>query len=219
MPIRERSVWIAVPTVDPPHLCEWATAWRTLGFHVALLFDEGHEVVHAPVADIAVWEPYRGWAAAVNSLASRVFWRGADIMVTGGDDIWPDPHWDAQRLAERFAAEFPDFDGVAQPSGGNVHDTDTCCIAPLIGCGWWARHYRARGPFWPEYFHFWTDSELHDVAARDKRLALWPQVAWRHEHWFLRGTEPTPHLRIARSRNEQDREMYLARKAAAFPGA
>ena len=213
------DVWIAIPTVCRPSLGDWVAAWRGLGFRVALYLDAG-VTLPAVVTAAVMTGKYPGYARAVNTLADRVFFvHGGALMATGGDDVWPDPEWPAYRLRERFFSAFPDGNGIAQPAGGNMHDVETCCIAPLIGRGWWEKHYAGRGPYWPEYWHFWTDAELHDVAWRENHLQLWRDVNWQHDHWFLKGVPPPDHIAKARALNESDHQLYLARKAAGFPGA
>ena len=207
------SHWIAIPSICGPRLPEWVAAWQANGWAVALYVDLGNRT--RATADRVMEGRYTGYGAACNALAALLFGiEHADLVAFGGDDVWPDPAWPAARLAARFAARFPGLDGIAQPGGGNMHDLDRCCIAPLVGAGWYARRH---GPYCAEYFHFWCDTELHDLADNDGKLEVWRDVNWTHDHWAVMGRPPPDHIAKARALNEQDHQLYLKRKAAGFP--
>jgi hypothetical protein len=109
------EVWYAIPSANPGLCRAHLPAWRERGYRVAVLQNGRREDVPA---DLCVWsERYPGWAASVNALRRRPELAGADIVVTGGDDMLPDPDRDADALAAEFFARFPDGFGVMQPVG------------------------------------------------------------------------------------------------------
>ena len=58
--------------------------------------------VAAP-ANCDLWMPvenYEGYEKSVNRLAREAVRQGASIVVTGGDDVYPDPNTNAQAIAE-----------------------------------------------------------------------------------------------------------------------
>jgi hypothetical protein len=107
------SVWICVPSKRPAEVvAEWAAAWRKQGYKVALYVDADDFDAWAPHLDTAdVWLtgwPYPGYAQAVNELVARVLHDYPDCnwIVTGGDDVYPDPNHTADEIARECEQHF-----------------------------------------------------------------------------------------------------------------
>lgn len=213
-----REVWYAIPSANP-HLCrEHLPLWRDRGYRVAVLQNyEGGEIP----ADIAVWrDVYPGWAASVNELCAQVVPKTADIVVTGGDDMLPDPDRTAQQLAGEYFDRFPDGYGVMQPVGDAFMHSHEYCGSPWLGRGWIERAYRGRGPLHPEYRHNWADHELRWVSEAQGALWLRSDVSQRHAHFSRDGAQaPAYWADSVCAHDRADVELFMARISTGFSGA
>lgn len=97
------------------------TAWHERGYSVLVQLDPGCSL---PVPHVE--REYRGYAEAVNHLTRIALVAGAEWIVTGGDDVWPDPSRTAEEIAEQCEEHFKSFAariqnngtfGVMQPTG------------------------------------------------------------------------------------------------------
>jgi hypothetical protein len=101
------SVWLAIPSKRPPELVEpTLKLWRERGYKIALAQDIGDPVIEddIPLAafDIEIGSAYPGYAVAVNTLIRAILGYDpkAEWIVTGGDDVEPDPNKTAEEIAE-----------------------------------------------------------------------------------------------------------------------
>ncbi|MBL0922323.1 MAG: FkbM family methyltransferase [Phycisphaerales bacterium] len=211
------EVWYAIPSANPENCRARLPVWREKGYRVAVLQNWKRGEIPA---DLVVWsDTYPGWPGSVNILCREIVPKTATIVVSGGDDMLPDPNFTAQELAEQFLERFPDTFGVMQPTGDGFMSCDGYCGSPWLGRAWFERAYGGKGPMWGEYHHNWADKELHWVA---KGLgALWqrPDLTHRHEH-FTRGGDDRPDYWAATvaPKDQHDVELFLSRKWAQFPG-
>lgn len=212
------TVWYAIPTANAPRADHCLRAWREMGYRTAVLVDGATPGPAAAEVTIRV-SAYDGYFASVNRLARfLVEHEQASIVVTGGDDMFPDPRHRADEIATDFRREFPDLCGVMQPIGDDLPGTDRICGSPWLGRGWIERAYEGAGPFHAGYRQFYGDEELRIVATRADRLLDRPDLVQRHEHWS-RGGKQTDY-QIANDRWwEQDKALYVARAAERFPGS
>ncbi len=214
MPSHE--VWFAIPSASVARCREHLPAWREQGYRVAVL--QGRERGEIP-ADITVWsDTYNGWPDAVNFLCASVVPRRAAIVVTGGDDMLPDPHQSAEQVAGQFFERFPDGFGVMQPQGDALLGSRFFCGSPWLGRGWMDRAYGGRGPLPVGYRHNWADNELYWVARCLGRLWERPDLTQYHHH-FSRGTQEAPEYWSASATNNDrhDVQLFLARAWQRFP--
>lgn len=211
------TVWYAIPSASTERAERCASAWREMGYRVAILIDG--PTMEPRGADLVVRVPaYEGYFASVNALSRRlVIEDGAEIVVTGGDDMFPDPHHRADEIAADFRRDFPDLCGVMQPTGDDMPGTDRICGSPWLGREWILRGYEGTGPFWP-YGHFFGDEELRIVATRVDRLVDRPDLIQRHEHWS-RGGKPTDYQTANNRHWAPDQAAFVARALARFPGS
>lgn len=215
--MKAREVWFAIPSANPELCRQTLPRWRDMGYKIAVL--QNHRRGDIP-ADIVRWsDHYPGWAASINLLCREVVPASADIVVSGGDDMLPDPNFTAQELAEEFYDRFPDGFGVMQPHGDDWGKTQHYCGSPWLGRGWIECANGGRGPMNPEYHHNWADCELYWVAKCLGVLWSRPELTQRHEH-FLRNGAPKPAYWESVERNgARGLQTLLARKHAHFPGA
>lgn len=210
--------WYAIPSASVERAQACLRAWQQQGYRTAVLVDGTGQPPTVEHADVVVWVPeYEGYFASVNRLARKLVALGAEIVVTGGDDVYPDPHVSGPEIAAWFGVEFPDLCGVMQPTGDDLPGTDRICGSPWLGRGWITRAYAGIGPFWPGYRQFYGDEELRIVATRLDRMVDRPDLCQRHDHW-TRGREKTTY-QLANDRHwSGDESLFIDRKRGGFPG-
>lgn len=218
------NVWYAIPSAKHPR--DWSTLplWRLAGYKIAVFRDEGMKPL--PVADINVFGAYAGYPAAVNELVRKIFKvDDPDWIVTGGDDIKPDPTRVPWEIADECTEYFNGTFGIMQPTGDQDHmqQNGTCaaervCESPWMGREWCDRAYGGRGPIWEEYFHFFEDEDLHEVAKRLGVLWHRPDVNQYHHHWTREGKRRPEYLDPAKLNWHDAKALFEKRKAAGFPG-
>lgn len=233
------SVWLTIPSAKPAAQAqECIDAWASKGYRVAIWRDTGAEPVKC---DITLWGAYPGYAKACNALIREVAGRVSDAewFICAGDDIWPDPYGNPERIARQCARHFGAGDildhgdaehlfstfGVMQPTGDPWSDAQGRMIERIAGSPWIGRDfalrtYGGRGPYWEEYTHCFLDNELMDVAKMLGVYWMRPDLTHDHRHW-TRERRPMPqYLRNANSQEhwKQYMRIWQQRKAAGYPG-
>lgn len=160
---------------------------------------------------------YRGWSATVNLLCHAL--PHVDWVVAGGDDMFPDPKKRAAEIAEECSEHFGGTLGVMQPHGDNFGGTTRICGSPWIGREYARRANRGVGPLWPDYFHFYADEELFNVAGAQGLLWCRTDLSHFHEHWTRTKSGRTDYQKHNQKSWDKDKALFLARKAAGFPGS
>lgn len=189
-----------------------------MGYRIAVLQDR--ERFEAPADVIVTADRYPGWGATVNRLFREVVTEACPVIVSGGDDMLPDPDHSAGELAEQFIERFAGTFGVMQPTGDEFEQTGTICGSPWLGRAWMERMYRGHGGMPECYVHNWADEELYWVAKCSGRLWQRPDLTQRHEHFRRRGeSAPDYWIDSAARHDERDCLTFIARRAAGFPGA
>ena len=236
------SVYFAIPSCRPAAEAGPVLArWRAAGYRVALL-RQGEPVVEA---DITIpTDRYLGWAASINILARFILGHDskAQWIVSGGDDVLPDPDRDAARIASECELHFacgldadlgacwaeiptPRFTfGVMQPTGdldlwpGSA--IDRFAGSPWMGREFCRRMYQGKGPMFEGYPHNWADEELQEVATQLGVFWQRPDITHRHEHWMRTGAvRPKPPSWDAIAQDYQDyHRLFRSRKAKGWPG-
>lgn len=241
------SVWYCVPSKRPAAEAEKCLArWRGMGYRIALWRDDDAEF--AP-GDWVHRGPYPGYATAVNHLVQFILKSYPDPgyrdwVVTGGDDVYPDPTHTAQEIAESCSREcwilsargmrpHSTF-GVMQPTGDKWGDKNGPYIERVAGSPWMGREWcerinQGRGPLWPEYFHMGEDEELQHVAIKHGVFWQRPDLIHYHDHWGraregerLGQRDRMPQfLEKANSPEEwhKYKKLFSERLAAGFPGS
>lgn len=212
------QVWYAIPSANLDRARQCVARWRQLGYRTAVWLDRegdtGADYVH-------VERRYPGYFVAVNRLAQfLVRERNATIVITGGDDVDPDPNRCAGELGEEFVTRFPDLLGVMQPTGDSLERTASQCGSPWLGRAWVVRAYGGRGPFPRVYKHFYGDVELKQVAERLDVLWQRPELCQYHDQWRRRGGAEarTDYQRRNYDRYfRRDKLLFVLRRAIGFP--
>lgn len=207
---------VLLPSANPAMARKHLPKWVSAGYRVVMLQDRvrfdvaGCEVVHE--------DHYHGYAWAVNKLYREVPGvSGAEVVVLIGDDMDPDPILSPGDLRRQFLERFPDTFGVMQPIGDDLSGVDRICGSPWIGRSFASRVNGGTGPLWSNYYHFFADEELHDVATLLGVLWKRRDVSHYHDHWS-RNRERPPHLSEAQARWDSDKALHASRKAMGFPG-
>jgi hypothetical protein len=216
MPLKH-EVWFAIPSANPDKCRATLPAWRDMGYKIAIL--QNWERATIP-ADIVEWtDEYPGWAGSINHLVKRVVPKAATVIVSGGDDMLPDPNLTASEIAEQFYERFPDGFGVMQPHGDDWADTVSYCGSPWIGRAFADSMYRGHGPMWPGYRHNWADLELYWVARGMNALWTRDDLTQRHEHFWRTGEERSAYWeRNVGPNDKADVQLYISRMWQRFPG-
>lgn len=211
------EVWFAIPSASVERCRETLPRWRAMGYRVAVL--QNRERGEIP-ADLCVWsDTYPGWGESINMLCRHVVPRSAAIVVSGGDDMLPDPNKTADELATEYFQRFPDGMGVMQPSGDDFMWSRNYCGSPWFARAFFTTMYRGRGPMCGAYRHNWADYELYWVARCRGMLWMRDDVTQFHAHFSRDGAEsPEWWNRAVRDTDRRDCELFLTRKYLAFPG-
>jgi hypothetical protein len=216
------AVWYCIPSIRPVDEASACFAeWQRQGYKTAAYLNPG-----APVPenlDVVFVGEYRGYSFAVNTLAKLVLTshHEANVIVTGGDDLFPDKMKRAAEIEAEFIAHFSGTLGVMQPSGDS-HDRliySTCAVSPWMGREWCERANQGKGPLHEALVHYWTDRYLYEVAKKLGLLWLRPDLSQEHRHWLTLGIERPEHLKKWAARNQQDYIYYKKQEDAGFPGS
>lgn len=226
--MNEKShVWYAIPSARPAaEVNKCLDLWSGMGYRVAVLRDRGAEPVDA---DLLVTGEYPGYARAVNGLAAMVlrFDPLCNFVVTGGDDMHPDPVASPEVIESECLQYFAKSTyGIMQPTGDRwMTDksgraaSERICGSPWMGREFIERMNGGRGPFWPEYDHYYCDEELYEVSSKLLRLWQRPELTHYHNHWHRAdNAQRPPHLVKAESNWDQSKRLFEYRKAKRFPG-
>lgn len=220
------SVWYAIPSIRPTKEAQAVlNRWRARGYKVAVQRDPGAGEVDV---DLCVTRPYAGYAEAVNFLALKILAEDphAQWVVTGGDDLFPDPTADPEKIARECENHFEGTLGIMQPTGDrHLQDAqgrcsaERVCISPWMGREWCENVYNGGGPLCAEYFHFFVDEELHEVAQAMGRLWHRRDITQHHGWWSREGRPAPQHFLREKSRWEEAKNLFSLRKASGFPGS
>jgi hypothetical protein len=213
------AVWYAIPSANPSRAQTCLAKWKAQGYKTAVMLDAGQPTIAADWCNHI--DPYPGYFSTVNQMCRILFEAGADIVVTGGDDMYPDQKQNAQVLGRLFFKEFPDGYGVMQPVGDiGIPGTDKICGSPWIGKAFWERTYGGEGPFWHGYNSYYGDEEMFNVAKQLECLFQPKQVTQYHDHFSRPGGLPKQSYQQRNERYwKQDQQLFFQRKAAGFPQA
>ena len=210
------NIWAVWPTVHVDQSNKMIEEWKGQGYKVGILVNPPYQERSFPNADkVIVQEQWQGFPTAVNLLCRSI---PGDIMVVVGDDVYPDPDHSAQEIGERFKESFPDLQGVMQPTGDHFAHTHLCAVSPWIGRGFITSAYGGKGPFWEEYFHYFSDEELQQYALSQSVFLQYPDIIQYHDHWQRKDRPTRPiHLMKAKDLWKKDRDLFHKRKARGFP--
>jgi hypothetical protein len=226
-------VWLTIPTAARQRLAQGCLdAWRDQGYKTAVIrnLKDGWPLR----ADYCLTQPaYQGYGLAVNALAKHVLAadRECQVIVAAGDDVYPCQTKRADEIADEFLAHFGGTLGVMQPHGNAGHHRgkdgryvpDNVCWSVWLGREWCERAYMGAGPIHPRFFHYYSTTNLWDVAL-DLGL-LWYRYDiiqwddnWEHVDSKRRSFGMPPYIMRAKLKGQMDKELYFRLKAEGHPG-
>ncbi len=216
----DRRVWFAIPTANTEMAAVTLPQWQERGYSLALFVNHGYAPPVSP--NLLHVGRYFGWARAVNLLCQAIvrICPEAEVVVTGGDDLYPDPDHSPGDILQDFRERFPDLCGVMQPVGDKFAGVHLAAVSPWIGRGWIIRAYLGKGPVCPEYYHYCADTELCAVAEKMGRYERRGDIHQYHLHWTRRPENerrPWDHLSVAQQMKGADRRTYEKRQADGWP--
>jgi len=210
------SVLVAWPTVDVDEANITAARWKERGYDTALFTE--HKIELPDSIDSSIVGNWQGFPNAANKLC-QTYAGLYDIIVIGGNDLFPDMSLSAMEIEEQFINHFHGTNGLMHPIGDTYGNVATAAVCPWIGAEYIDRVYKGAGPYYEGYYHYFCDGELQDVATLAGVFWQRSDLSQYHAHW-ARNKEPRPaHLMPALSSHPEDQATYLARKATNFPGA
>jgi hypothetical protein len=119
-------VYHAFPTACPiPQALACIEAWRDMGYGTAIIIlnEEERKKLPANIVLLHKNNQYPGFARSVNRIARWTLNNDLEcqIIVTGGDDVYPDKTKRADEIAGEFIEHFGGTLGVMQPHGDEWH--------------------------------------------------------------------------------------------------
>lgn len=210
------EVWFVIPSASPEKCRKVLPLWRERGYRTAVL--QNFERGDIP-ADIVEWyDSYPGWPESVNTLCRSIVPASCNLIVTGGDDMLPDPNHTAQELSSQFFQRFRDGFGVMQPHGDEFLSAKRYCGSPFIGRTWFETMYAGRGPMYGGYHHNYADNELFWVARGLGALWERPDLSHFHDHFTRSGSPQPRYWDSVKSKDLSDCLLYYARVHEHFAG-
>ncbi len=214
------NVYVLIPTAQKEHVGDVLAKWRAQGYKIGLFCDPGFVRVHC---DLLIQQRYPGIWKAWNMLAKAAFANDADVVVLAGDDMWPDPHRNAEQIALEYLQRFPSGFGIMQPTGdmqGDLVDgqpnAGRICGSPWFGKQWCISGYGGEGPVNGNYTAFYADEELQIIAAGLGKLWQRPDLIQKHLHWSW-GHLPKQEYHDRNQKSwEADKALFDRRKAEGF---
>lgn len=212
------KVYYAVPSARPAIEAQACfDAWRDMGYAVAAT----RKRPDLELDRLICLPEYPGLWCATNHLAKVILEDDPEcqIVVTGGDDVWPDLHKRAEKIADEFLAHFKGTLGVMQAKGPTPGH-DRCAWAPFLGRVWCERAFGGRGPTEPAFWHTHGDAYLFAVAERWGLLWQRDDILVEHRKWnYQPGRQRPPHLIKAKEMWQADKELYDRLMASGMPGS
>lgn len=213
----ELNIWVAWPSVRMEESRALVEEWKAMGYQTAVLVNPPHVDTDIPNADrVIIQSQWKGFPIAANILCKET---PGNIIIVVGDDIYPDKQKTAEELGQEFLQRFPDLFGVMQPTGDDYAAIKECCVSPWIGRRFIEECYENNGPYWEEYFHYWCDRELQEIAMLFEAFQQRSDVSQYHDHWQRReGVKRPPYLMEALHKHTKDSRLFRERQSKKFPG-
>lgn len=215
-------IGVAFPTIALQKASETVGRWRARGFVPLIMVNNVAGAKYPEGCGAIKKDSYEGYFREMNLLCKILFEDArCDVVVCGGDGMWPDPELDATAAGALLALKFPNGVGVMQPIWDKFPGSDGNCWGPWIGKGFWREFYQHEGPFCHEYIQYFGGCELHDVAKKEGVLYETDAIH-QYFHHYSRSGGPKATFFQEHNRSEyleRDRSMYFQRKKDGYPGS
>jgi hypothetical protein len=216
------EVWLSLPSANIEMARKTFPKWREKGYRIACIVPDRLANEYTSLTDLLVLESvfggYQGWPKSVNHLCTLL--KDKDIVIACGDDMYPDPNYEAHQLHLQFTRHFGGTLGVMQPYGDKFGSMacDTC--EQICGSAWLGKEFRNRvnrgkGPLWEEYWHMYADTELYQVALKHGNLWIRGDLSQYHAHRTREKSSFRPNIPAGNTRLAK--QIYDKRKAEEFP--
>jgi len=207
----------AIPSANPGRAEKTLARWGAMGYDTAVVLDPGMPSI--AVSHCRWQDPYPGYFPCMNVLSWELRDQ-YDIIVFGGDDMYPDQTKMAQEIGQEFVEHFGGTLGVMQPIGDTgIPGVDTICGSPWVGKEYLLRSYQGKGPWHHGYRAYYGDQEMKDVA--EKLGLLWQRkdIAQYHHHFSRAGGPPKERYQQHNENNHwnPDQMRFFARKREGYP--
>lgn len=184
-----------------------------------------------PADIVLVQREYPGYNRSVNRIVRWVLddRRDCQIVVTGGDDVYPDQTKRADEIAEEFIDHFGGTLGIMQPHGDDAHHRqndgsyalDTAAWSPWMGREWCERAFMGLGPTHEGFYHYYGQTNLLQVAERLGVFWRRPDLIQRDDNWKRSARKHLgrpPYLKKAEEMGPADRALCKRLEAKGYPG-
>ncbi len=157
--------------------------------------------------------PSRSGVAAVNRMAT-VLSPTTELIVTGGDDMSPCPHWDTELMnLLKGVDNFNDPKFLSVSDG--LRGYGVVYVYLIVNRAW----YNKLGyMLWPEYDGMFADNDMMAVANILNAVIHAPQLTFQHRHYSL-GLTPFD-ATYARNNNQvnwdKNHQVYIRRSQRHF---
>lgn len=141
-----------------------------------------------------------GFVPAIHEMLKHV---SGPVFCIGDDTLFIDDSLD--RLFAKYQELYPEGDGLVQPDDGILHGsvaTMPLCDARTI------QKYTYKG-----YNHWYADEEFTEIMKAKGKYTYVPECKFEHVHWVNKKVEYDPTYAFSMLKNEQDRELFIKRKA------
>ena len=208
------EIWAVWPSANPDLADKCAELWNAAGYKTAVLIDRGAAVPQVPNRTL-LSPTWKGYSHAMNRLCREV---SGDVVVCISDDIHPSKEETPDEIRRKFLERFPDTFGVMQPTGDKFGSIDICCPCPWVGRAFINEAYGGNGPYNIDYFHYYSDKEIMDVAILMGAFQARNDLTQYHDHWQRCKQKRPKHLQHALERWNADKKLCEVREAAGYPG-
>lgn len=218
------EVWLVLPSANIEMAKKTFPKWKEKGYFIAAVVPDSLVEQYASLVDLLVPEStigeYKGWPNAVNYLCTHLI--DKNIVVAAGDDMYPDPNYEAHQLHLQFMRHFGSTLGVMQPYGDKFGSMACSTCEQICGSAWLGRDFRNRvnkgkGPLWEEYWHMYADTELYQVAMKHGDLWIRGDLTQYHAHRTREPQKFKPKIPIGNT--AKAKKIYDKRKAEGFSGS
>ena len=219
------KVWVCFPSVIPEKGQKAALRWREKGYRVGV-YAQDSVFINSEIDWVGIGMEYQGYWWACDRIVRAVAEQGAEVFVLAADDMDPDPNHTAEEISAEYLERFPDGYGIMQPCGDRQGMDSTgkpasarICGSPWFGTGWLKRGFGGEYIVPTDFFHFYGDEILKEVAEKLDILWMRDDLIQDHQHWAF-GRQKKEGYQETNSRNhwQKDQKIFMEAKKEGFQG-